>query len=173
MDARLKKIIHDYQTLKAYVKAHQILGQKVVCTIGSWDLLHIGHLRYLNCAKEHGDVLIVGVDSDRAIKLYKDETRPIIPETERIEMLTYQTCVDYITLIDDINEQGKWGYSLIESIQPDYFICINESYPAEQQNEINNYVSRLVEIPRQAESTSTSDIIEKTIKIRIKDIKEQ
>lgn len=166
------KIVRDYQILKAYVKAHQILGKKIICTIGSWDLLHIGHLRYLTKARIQGDILVVGVDSDRAIKLYKNELRPIVPETERMEMLSYQSCIDYITLIDDIDDQGKWGYALIEAIQPDVFVCINESYPDWQKQEIEKYVSRIVELPRQAESTSTSDIIEKTVKAHLGEIKQ-
>jgi len=161
------KIIINYQDLKKYIDAHKTLEQKVICTIGSWDMLHIGHLRYLIRAKEHGDILVVGVDSDRAIKLYKNPFRPIIPHEERMEMLSYQHCVDYVTLIDDIDEKGKWGYELIKIIKPDIFVCINESYPEEQKNDIKQYVNELVELSRQAEKTSTTDIIEKTLKTHL------
>jgi D-beta-D-heptose 7-phosphate kinase/D-beta-D-heptose 1-phosphate adenosyltransferase len=161
------KIILDYNELKKYIDAHKTLEQKVVCTIGSWDMLHIGHLRYLNRAKENGDILVVGVDSDRAIKLYKNPFRPIIPHLERMEMLSYQHCVDYVTLIDDIDAQGNWAYELIKVINPDLFVCINESYPDNQKNDIKKYVGQLLELPRQAEKTSTTDIIEKTIKTHL------
>jgi len=161
------KIILDYQALKKYLDAHKTLEQKVVCTIGSWDMLHIGHLRYLISAKKHGDILVVGVDSDRAIKLYKNPFRPIIPHLERMEMLSYQHCVDYVTLIDDIDEKGKWSYGLIKIINPDLFVCINESYPEEQKNDIKKYVGLLVELPRQAENTSTTDIVERTLKTHL------
>lgn len=161
------KIILDYNDLKTYLDAHRVLEQKIVCTIGSWDMLHIGHLRYLNQAKKYGDILVVGVDSDRAIKLYKNEFRPIIPHEERMEMLSYQNCVDYVTLIDDIDETGKWNYDLIKVIKPEIFICINESYPENQKNDIKSYTSQLIELPRQAEKTSTTDIIEKTIKTHL------
>jgi len=164
------KIVLNYDQLKEYVGAHRTLGQKVVCTIGSWDMLHIGHLRYLINAKLHGDILIVGADSDAAIKRYKNEFRPIIPQDERMEMLSYQDCVDYVTLIDDVDEQGKWGYELIKRINPDIFVCINESYPLEQQDAIKQYVKELIELPRQAEKTSTSDIIEKTFKSHLAQI---
>jgi len=84
-------IVEDYEELKKLVEAHKALGHRIVCTVGSWDMLHIGHLRYLIKAKEQGDVLIVGVDSDRGIKLYKkNELRPVIPQDERMEMLKYQ-----------------------------------------------------------------------------------
>ena len=107
MTSLSNKIIFNYDELCEKIKAHKTLGHKIICTVGSWDMLHIGHLRYLIKAKEQGDVLIVGVDSDRGIKLYKNELRPIIPQDERMEMLKYQDCVDYITLIDDIDEKGK------------------------------------------------------------------
>jgi D-glycero-beta-D-manno-heptose 1-phosphate adenylyltransferase len=161
------KIILDYQDLKRYIDAHKTLEQRVVCTIGSWDMLHIGHLRYLNNAKTQGDILIVGVDSDRAIKLYKNPFRPIIPHEERMEMLSYQHCVDYVTLIDDLDDKGNWNYELIKAIKPDAFVCINESYPEAQKNDIKLYVGELIELPRQAEKTSTTDIIEKTIKTHL------
>jgi len=101
-----QKIVPDYETLQKAVDGLRAVDYRIVLTIGSWDLLHIGHVRYLLKAKECGDVLVVGVDTDRAIKLYKGELRPVIPEIERTEMLSYQTCVDFVTLIDDVNEKG-------------------------------------------------------------------
>jgi len=62
-----QKIILDYQKLVKAIKAHKVLNKKIVCTIGSWDVLHIGHLRYLKKAKELGDILVVGVDSVKTI----------------------------------------------------------------------------------------------------------
>ena len=101
-----QKIVHDYDTLSKAIEGLRAVDYKIVLTIGSWDLLHIGHVRYLLRAKEHGDVLVVGTDSDRGIKLYKGDLRPVIPEGERCEMLSYQTCVDFVTLIDDIDDSG-------------------------------------------------------------------
>ncbi|MBD3359652.1 MAG: adenylyltransferase/cytidyltransferase family protein [Candidatus Buchananbacteria bacterium] len=164
------KILLDYDELKKFVEAHKTLQQKVVCTIGSWDMLHIGHLRYLINAKNKGDILIVGTDSDAAIKRYKNEYRPIIPQDERMEMLSYQDCVDYITLIDDVDEKGAWNYELLKIIQPDIYVCIDESYPEEQKQNIRKYVNELIELPRQAEKTSTTDIIEKTFKSHLAQI---
>lgn len=158
------KVILDLKELGEKIKAHKILGHKIICTIGSWDMLHIGHLRYLNRAKENGDILIVGVDSDRGIKLYKNPLRPIIPEKERMEMLSYQDCVDYVTLVDDVNEKGEWMYELIKEVPTDVFVAVSgDSYTDEQKKEIAKY-SELQVIPRQAESTSTTDIIQNIIK---------
>lgn len=159
-----KSIVLDYAELKKITDAHKVLGHRIVCTVGSWDMLHIGHLRYLIKAKEQGDVLIVGVDSDRGIKLYKNELRPIIPQDERMEMLKYQDCVDYVTLIDDIDEKGKWQYGLVKTINPDLFVATEDSYSPEQFEAIKLHSQELMVFPRQAENTSTSNIIEKTMK---------
>ena len=159
-----KCIILDYGELKSVVDAHRVLGHKIVCTVGSWDMLHIGHLRYLIKAKQQGDVLIVGADSDRGIKLYKNELRPIIPQDERMEMLSYQDCVDHVTLIDDIDDKGKWQYGLVKIINPDIFVTTDYSYGDEQIDEIKKYAKDVLILPRQAEKTSSTTIIERTVK---------
>jgi len=157
-------IILDYSELKRIIDAHRTLGHKIVCTVGSWDMLHIGHLRYLMKAKEQGDVLIVGVDSDRGIKIYKNELRPIIPQEERMEMLSYQDCVDYVTLVDDIDDQGKWQYELVKIIEPDLFVTTNYSYSSEQIKAVGQYSKDVLILPRQAENTSSTEIMERTVK---------
>ena len=167
MKNQKKSIIADYAELKKIVDAHRTLGHKIVCTVGSWDMLHIGHLRYLKKAKEQGDVLVVGVDSDRGIKLYKNPLRPIIPQEERMEMLKYQDCVDYVTLVVDIDDKGKWQYELAKVINPDVFVTVEGSYPEEQIQALKAHSKEVIMLPRQAESTSTSDIIEKTVKNHI------
>lgn len=159
------RIIADYSELKKIIEAHKALGHRIICTVGSWDMLHIGHLRYLIKAKEQGDVLVVGVDSDRGIKLYKkNELRPVIPQEERMEMLKYQECVDYITLVDDINNEGKWQYELIKLVKPNIFVTTTDSYPEEQIKDIKEHSDDVLVLPRQAEKTSTTDIIERMIK---------
>jgi len=168
MKVQKNSIILDYSELKKVIDAHKTLGHKIVCTVGSWDMLHIGHLRYLIKAKEYGDVLVVGADSDRGIKLYKKSNlRPIIPQEERMEMLKYQECVDYITLVDDIDDNGKWQYELIKLIRPNVFVTTPESYPEEQIKDIRQYADEVVIIPRQAQYTSTTEIIERTVKKHI------
>lgn len=169
-----KKIIRDYSSLREKVLAHKTLGHRIVCTVGSWDMLHIGHLRYLNRAKSLGDVLIVGVDSDRGIKSYKGPLRPIIPEHERMEMLSYQTCVDYVTLIDDIDDKGNWQYSIIKTIPTDVFVAVEgTSYSEEQKKFIAKLCPHLEVLPRQAESTSTTDVIQNVLKGHLLDMIEQ
>ena len=163
----LNKIVHDYEKLSRLTNALKELDHRIVVTIGSWDLLHIGHLRYLIKAKEYGDTLVVGVDSDRAIKLYKDELRPIVPAIERTEMLSYQSCVDYITLIDDVNDKGKWEYGLIKTIRPHVFIAVEDSYPEKQLQDIRELCTELVVLPRQAKNTSTSKMVQDNLKAHL------
>jgi len=164
MSNQTDKIIADYKTLSDTVENLRTEGKKIVVTIGSWDLLHIGHVRYLLEAKKHGDIVVVGVDTDRAIKLYKGSLRPVVPEKERMEMLSYQSCVDFITGVDDLDDDGAWQYNLISLIKPDVFVAVEDSYPKKQQGEISQHCDKLVVLPRQAENTSTSNMIQDTLK---------
>lgn len=160
-----KKIITDSEKLARLTNdLREICNHKIVVTIGTWDMLHIGHVRYLIKAKSHGDILVVGYDTDRAVKLYKGELRPIIPEDERAEMLTYQSCVNFATPVDDIDKHGKWGYDLIRKIKPDIFVAVEDSYPKKQLQEIRKYCKEIIVLPRQAEKTSTSKVIQETVK---------
>jgi len=160
----LHKIVEDYTALAEVVKGFKAIRHKVVVTVGSWDLLHIGHVRYLNRAKEQGDLLIVGVDTDRAVRLYKGELRPVVPYEERCEMLTYQSCVDLVTPVDDLNEKGEWQYGLVEATKPDVFVAVEDSYPQHQLDEIKKHCGKVVVLPRQAERTSTTHLIQHAVK---------
>lgn len=159
-----KKIVTDYNVLQERINAHRTLGQKIVATLGSWDMLHIGHLRYLHKAKEQGDILVVGVDSDRGIKAYKNPLRPIIPEAERMEMLSYQGPVDYVTRVDDIDDRGRWYCELIRVVPADVFVAVEDSYPEEQLKIIRAHCAEVVVLSRQAENTSSTDIIQNIVK---------
>ena len=83
------------------------LGYPIVLTSGSFDLIHLGHVKYLQRAKEFGGVLVVGVDSDAKIRRRKGDDRPMVPEAERLEMLAYQRPVDLIYLKHD--DDPRWG----------------------------------------------------------------
>lgn len=158
-----EKVVHDYDELHTKIDALRVLGNKIVCTIGSWDNLHIGHVRYLIQALTHGSILVVGVDSDRGIKAYKGPLRPVIPQDERCEMLSYQEPVHFVALIDDISDRGEWGYGLLEAVRPDVFVAVEDSYPEAQLKEIGSYCETVAVLPRQAE-TSTSKTIHDTVK---------
>ncbi|OGP62017.1 MAG: hypothetical protein A2169_03270 [Deltaproteobacteria bacterium RBG_13_47_9] len=88
-------------------------GKRIVFTNGCFDLLHIGHIRYLEKARSLGDILIIGVNSDRSVQALKGPERPILPEEERAEILSGLWCVDYVTLFDE-----STPLELISSLQP-------------------------------------------------------
>ncbi|MEX0934095.1 MAG: adenylyltransferase/cytidyltransferase family protein [Candidatus Paceibacterota bacterium] len=158
------KFIEDYEKLSRLTNALAENGRTIVVTIGSWDMLHIGHVRYLMNARTHGDILVVGVDSDRAVNLYKGEFRPIVPQKERVEMLSYLSCVDYVTTVDDVGEEEGWKFGLIEKIKPHIYIAVEDSYPEEQRTAIKRFCGELVVLPRQAENTSTSNFVQRILK---------
>jgi len=165
------KIKKDYKELARILEAHKTLGKKIVCTVGTWDMLHIGHLRYLEKVKRQGDILVVGVDSDKGVRLYKkNPLRPIIPQKERMEMLSYQGFVDYITLIDDVDCNGVWQLELIKVIRSDIFVATREAYSPWQLKQIRKNCGKLVILQYEAKGTSTSKIIEKTFKKRLEHI---
>jgi D-glycero-beta-D-manno-heptose 1-phosphate adenylyltransferase len=159
-----EKVILDYLELIRQVEAYRVQRAKIVTTIGSWDMLHVGHGRYLRQARTYGDLLVVGVDSDEAIRRYKGPYRPMIPQEERLEMLSYLEFVDLITVIEDVDKEGVWYYSLLKMLRPDVYVAVEDSYPEHQQQVIRLFCGQLIVLPRQAENTSSTQIIQKMIK---------
>ena len=92
-------------------------GRTIVFTNGVFDLLHPGHLRYLQKARRLGGALIVGVNSDRSVRGNKGPDRPLIPEAERAELLAALTCVDAVVIFDEETPQ-----ELISALQPDVLV---------------------------------------------------
>ena len=101
----------------AVVECLRAAGKTVVFTNGVFDLLHVGHLRYLQQARELGDALIVGVNSDRSVRLIKGSDRPITSQDERAEILAALACVDAVVIFDDDTPRN-----LILAIQPDVLV---------------------------------------------------
>jgi D-beta-D-heptose 7-phosphate kinase/D-beta-D-heptose 1-phosphate adenosyltransferase len=92
-------------------------GRTVVFTNGVFDLLHVGHLRYLQQARALGDALIVGLNSDRSVRQVKGPARPITTEAERAEILEALACVDGVVIFDE-----PTPHDLIEALQPDILV---------------------------------------------------
>ena len=92
-------------------------GKTVVFTNGVFDLLHVGHLRYLQQARGFGDALIVGVNSDRSVRQNKGPGRPITAQAERAEVLAALACVDAVVIFDEETPR-----SLIMAIEPDVLV---------------------------------------------------
>jgi len=92
-------------------------GRKIVFTNGCFDLLHVGHVRYLKEARGQGDCLVIGLNSDQSMRQIKDPARPLISEDQRAEVLAALECVDYIVLFDEADP-----FKLIEEIRPDVLV---------------------------------------------------
>jgi len=101
----------------ALVARVRAAGGRIVFTNGVFDLLHPGHVRYLQQARALGDALIVGVNSDRSVRTIRGPSRPISPEEERAEILAALACVDAVVVFD-----AETPYDLIAAVQPDVLV---------------------------------------------------
>jgi rfaE bifunctional protein nucleotidyltransferase chain/domain len=101
----------------ALVERLRSAGKTIVFTNGVFDLLHVGHVRYLQRARELGDALLIGLNSDRCVREIKGPERPITTEAERAEVLEALRCVDGVVVFD---EPTPWN--LIAAIQPDVLV---------------------------------------------------
>ena len=103
--------------LQAVVAERRASGARIVFTNGVFDLLHPGHVRYLQQARRLGDFLVIGVNSDRSVRVNKGESRPITPENERAEVLAALECVDAVVIFDQ-----ETPHDLIAAVAPDVLV---------------------------------------------------
>ena len=113
----MREKIKERKELLRIIKNLKAKGKRIVFTNGCFDILHLGHVRYLEKAKSLGDVLVVGVNSDSSVRKLKGPKRPILPEGERIEILSGLRCVDYITIFTEANP-----LKLITSLKPNLLV---------------------------------------------------
>ncbi len=140
-----------YKDVKSTVTSLKTLGSTIVLTQGSYDLVHIGHARYLESAKKHGHVLIVGIDNDKKIQKRKGPERPIVPEAERLEMVLHLRPVDFVFLKK--HTDPKWH--LIKTIRPDVLIVTEGGHTKKEIAQLKKYCGKVVVLKRLA-TTSTS-----------------
>ncbi len=93
--------IVDLTTLERGVAAARSRGQRIVLANGAFDLLHVGHVRYLEAARGFGDVLVVAVNSDASVRRAKGAERPVVAASERAELVAALRCVDWVTVFED------------------------------------------------------------------------
>lgn len=105
-----------WDELKETVDRLKAGGRRIVFTNGCFDIIHIGHIRYLKEAKALGDVLVVGLNSDKSVSIIKPD-RPVTPQNQRAEILSSIEMVDYVTLFDE-----ETPYELIKLLQPDILV---------------------------------------------------
>ncbi len=134
-------------------------GRRLVFTNGCFDILHLGHVRYLNQARSLGDALAVGLNSDRSVREIKGEARPIIPEKERAEVLAALSCVDCVFIFDDVTPKR-----VIEAIVPDVLVKGADWDISEivGRDTVENTGGIVVNVPL-VEGSSTSQIIRRVL----------
>jgi D-glycero-beta-D-manno-heptose 1-phosphate adenylyltransferase len=156
------RFVPNYEELDALVKEFKRRGLKVVLTQGVYDLLHEGHALYLEAAKSHGDVLIVGVDSDELTKKRKGPNRPIVPQEERIKMLIHLRHVNVVTVREAKHDIGE----LIRLVKPD--VLVSSTSTSDFKGDLGSgkyeeYCGEIVILPPQATTSTTARIRNLTI----------
>ena len=133
----------------------QAAGRKVVFTNGCFDILHAGHVRYLNAARAAGDVLVLGLNSDASVRRLKGESRPINEEEDRAEVLAGLAAVDYVVIFDEPTAEP-----LVELLKPDVYVKGGD-YTVERLPEariVASYGGETVLIPEVPGRSSTNMI---------------
>jgi rfaE bifunctional protein nucleotidyltransferase chain/domain len=146
------RVLKDCATIESLIEAIKARGDKVVLTSGSFDLLHQGHSMYLEAARQLGDFLVVGVDSDEKIRRRKGVTRPAVPEDERLRMVTHQRGVGLVALKNADDE--RWA--LIRAVRPDVLVATEDTYTPDEIGELESLYCGRVEVLRRMATISTS-----------------
>lgn len=148
------------RALASKLEGFRQAGKSVVFTNGCFDLLHVGHVRYLSAAKNEGDLLVVGLNSDRSIKLIKGDRRPIIAQDHRSEILASLQAVDYVTFFDESDP-----LKLIQLLKPTILVKGADWGPDEivGADFVKASGGRVVRVPL-VKDASSSAIIERIVK---------
>ncbi|HEX2987303.1 MAG TPA: D-glycero-beta-D-manno-heptose 1-phosphate adenylyltransferase, partial [Chloroflexota bacterium] len=145
----------DRESLIQKVAALKAAGKKIVFTNGCFDLIHTGHVRYLREAASFGDILVVGLNSDASIRLFKDPGRPLVPEADRAEVLAALEMVDYVSIFEE-----RTSEALVAVVRPDIYVKGGD-YRSEDLPEariVDSYGGR-VQLVGYVEGRSTSQIV--------------
>ena len=139
---------------------HRHNGEIIVFTNGCFDLLHLGHVRYLHAARQEGHRLVVGINSDASVQAIKGPLRPIVPLVQRQEVLAHLVCVDYVIAFDE-PDPGD----LIKTLMPDVLVKgadwpLNKIIGADTVMAASGRVVRIDMVPE----VSTSELIDRIVK---------
>jgi rfaE bifunctional protein nucleotidyltransferase chain/domain len=147
---RLDEIVEKARALKAQ-------GKTVAMANGVFDLIHVGHVRYLQAAKELADVLVVAVNSDASTRAYKGPGRPVIPELERAEMVAALACVDFVTVFDSLDVRP-----VLRALKPDVHVKGTDYTPESipERDEVMAYGGR-VAVAGDPKDHSSTDLMKR------------
>ncbi|MCF6212577.1 MAG: D-glycero-beta-D-manno-heptose-7-phosphate kinase [Flavobacteriaceae bacterium] len=151
--ALAKSKVKTFQEIEDIVKKLKSIGKKIVFTNGCFDILHVGHIKLLEEAKDFGDILIIGLNSDHSIKRIKGQDRPINNEVDRAHILTTIEYIDYVVIFED-----DTPYSLIKIIKPNILV---KGKDYEGQEVIGQDIADELRLINIVEGKSTSNIIKK------------
>lgn len=151
----MAKIVKDIKKFKKTLAILKKQGKRIVFTNGCFDLIHPGHVKTLKQARKSGDVLIVGLNSDKSVRKIKGETRPILNQNARSVIVSALETVDYVIIFNE-----PTPYKLIKSLRPDYLIKGADW----KEDEIvgNNLVKKIIRV-KSVKNCSTSLIIKKIL----------
>lgn len=158
MDSESK--IKNLDALAAVIEAEKSRGRRVVFTNGCFDLLHAGHVKYLQKAKTFGDILVLGLNSDASVRRLKGDKRPLICQEERAHILAALDCIDYLVIFDE-----ETPLRLIETLRPLVLVKGGDYAPegVVGKDFVESYGGR-VELVQFVDGKSTTNIIEKVLK---------
>lgn len=145
--------IKNFDEIESLVLSLKAKNKKIIFTNGCFDILHIGHIKYLEVAKKMGDILIVGVNSDESVKRLKGENRPVNTEFDRAYLLSALECVDYTIIFDE-----DTPYELIKKVKPDILV---KGGDYRFQNVVGSDIAKEVRFVDFVDGKSTTNIIEK------------
>ena len=151
------KVIKSIEELKTLVENLKDEGKTIVFTNGCFDILHAGHVDYLEKAKSFGDVLIVGVNSDSSIKRIKGEKRPINKQEHRVKVLSALNCVDYVIVFDE-----DTPIEVIKAVKPDVLV---KGADWKLEDIVGREYAKRVERIEFSYDVSTTKIIEKILRV--------
>ena len=156
----MRQKIKEKDELKKILEGLKRGGKRIVFTNGCFDILHIGHIRCLEDAKKLGDILVVGLNSDRSVRSIKGPSRPYSPEAERAEVISALACVDYVVIFDEPDP-----LRLISSLKPHILVKGGDwTLETTVGREVVEGTGGKVVITPQIQGISTSAIIERIVK---------
>jgi D-beta-D-heptose 7-phosphate kinase/D-beta-D-heptose 1-phosphate adenosyltransferase len=149
--------LYPRERLAEEIARRRCRGDKVVFTNGCFDILHVGHVTYLQQARELGECLVVAVNTDDSVQRLKGPARPVVPEQERAEMLAALECVDYVTLFDEDTPA-----EVIEHLRPDVLVKGGTTDYIVGTEFVQSYGGRVLHLPA-VEGRSTTNIINRIL----------
>jgi rfaE bifunctional protein nucleotidyltransferase chain/domain len=152
------------EELQQHATALRTSGKRVVATNGCFDLLHVGHVRYLNAARELGDALIVGINGDQSVRELKGAGRPVNSERDRAEVVAALECVDLVAIFPELR-----AAKFLELAAPDVYVKggdYNQDTLNAEERQVLQKIGAKIDIVPFERGYSTSDLLARLSKMK-------